>query len=81
MSLQNRDGYSIEEHKAVFDIPPWKRYVLTVTEAASFYHIGETKLRELVMDNPNEEFAILNGNRVLIKRIKFEDFLDGLTSI
>lgn len=28
-------------------IPVWERYALTVTEAAEYYHIGETKLRRL----------------------------------
>ena len=26
-------------------IPVWKRYILTITEAAEYYHIGENKLR------------------------------------
>ena len=28
------------------DIPIWKRYLLSVTEAAQFYHIGEKRLRQ-----------------------------------
>ena len=30
------------------DIPIWKRYLLSVTEAAQFYHIGEKRLRQIV---------------------------------
>ena len=26
-------------------IPVWKRYALTIAEAADYYHIGESKLR------------------------------------
>lgn len=28
------------------DIPIWKRYLLTVTEVAQFYHICEKRLRQ-----------------------------------
>ena len=61
------------------DIPVWKRYALTITEAANYYHIGEAKLRILVDNHPDADFAIQNGNRILIKRKKFEQFLDEAT--
>lgn len=32
------------------DIPIWKRYLLTVTEAAQFYHVGEKRLRQIVKE-------------------------------
>lgn len=64
-----------------YSVPIWKRYALTIPEAAVFYHIGETKLRNIIDSHPNESFAILNGNRVLIKREKFEEFLDTTTAI
>ena len=63
------------------EIPVWKRYTLTIEEAAEYYHIGETKLRNVVDSHPYAGFAILNGNRVLIKRIKFEQFLDEATAL
>ncbi len=62
-------------------IPVWKRYTLTVTEAAEYYHIGENKLRRLAEEHPEADFIILNGNRVLFKRQKFEIFLDNSTVI
>lgn len=62
-------------------IPIWKRYSLTIAEAADYYHIGEAKLRTIVDSHPNAEFAILNGNRILIKRVKFEKFLDEATTL
>lgn len=57
-------------------IPIWKRYVLTITEAAEYYHIGENKLRMIADEHPEADFIIMNGNRILIKRQKFEEFLD-----
>ena len=62
-------------------IPVWRRYTLTITEAAEYYHIGETKLRNIVENHRNADFAILNGNRVLIKRQKFEEFLEKATAL
>lgn len=61
--------------------PFWKRYTLTVTEAAEYYHIGENKLRKIAEEHSGAEFMILNGNRVLFKREKFEQFLDDVTCL
>ncbi len=62
-------------------IPVWKRYTLTIVEAASYYHIGEKKLRQLTELYSDAEFVLCNGNRVLIKKDKFEQFLDEANSI
>ena len=34
-----------------FEIPYWKKYTMSVEEAASYFRIGEGKLRKLVSDN------------------------------
>lgn len=62
-------------------IPVWERYVLTITEASDYYHIGENKLRMIAEEHIKEEFIIMNGNRVLFKRQKFEEFLDHATVV
>ena len=49
--------------------------------AASYFRIGEGKLRKLVSDNPNAEYLLWNGNRVQIKRERFEKFIDTLSAI
>ena len=56
--------------KKYLDIPVWRRYTLTIEEAAGYYHIGEGKLRMLIDEHPNEDFYVMNGNRALIKREK-----------
>lgn len=63
------------------NIPVWERYSLTVTEAAEYYHIGEAKLRRIAEEHPNADFIIMNGNRVLFKRQRFEKYLDNATVI
>ncbi len=62
-------------------IPVWKRYILTITEAAEYYHIGENKLRMMADEHPEADFIIMNGNRILIKRQKFEEYLDRATVV
>lgn len=62
-------------------VPMWHKYALTIEEAAIYYHIGEAKIRTLCDDNPNADFYFLNGNRVLIKRAKFEEYLDRTTVV
>lgn len=58
------------------DIPIWERYALTIKEAASYFRIGENKLRQIVEDNSDSEFVVRIGNRSLIKRKLFEQYLD-----
>ncbi len=62
-------------------IPVWKRYALTITEAADYYHIGENKLRMIAEEHPQADFIIMNGNRILLKKQKFEEFLDNATVV
>lgn len=60
----------------LLDIPVWLRYTMTIEESACYYHIGEKKLRVIIDEHPNEDFYMMNGNRILIKREKFQQFLD-----
>ena len=69
------------EGKNYSDISVWRRYTLTIEEAARYYHIGERKLRMLIDEHPNEGFYVMNGNRALIKREKFERYLDQATAV
>ncbi len=57
-------------------VPLWEKYTLTVEEAAAYFRIGEPKLRRLINENKNADYLLWNGNRVQIKREKFEKFVD-----
>ena len=63
------------------NIPVWQKYILTIAEAAAYYHIGENKLRMIADEHPEADFIIMNGNRILLKRQKFEEFLDHATVV
>lgn len=64
-----------------YNIPIWRKYTLTVEEAAVYFRIGENKLRNLINENKNADYLLWNGNRVQIKRVQFEHFIDGLEAI
>lgn len=63
------------------EIPYWERYMLTVREAAEYFHIGEKKMRQIVDENEDADFVIRNGNRAMIKRKCFERYLDQATVV
>ena len=63
------------------EIPYWENYMLTMREAAEYFHIGEKKMRQIVDENMDADFLLENGNRVMIKRKRFEEYLDKATVI
>lgn len=63
------------------DIPYREKYMLTLREAAEYFHIGEKKLRQIVDENMDADFLLTSGNRIMIKRKRFEEFLDSSSVI
>lgn len=63
------------------EMPYWERYMLTLREAAEYFHIGEKKMRQIVDENMDANFLLESGNRVMIKRKLFEEFLDNSSVI
>ena len=57
------------------------KFCLTIDEASEYFNIGEKKLRQIVADNINSGFAIQNGVKILIKRKRFEDYLEEMTAL
>ena len=49
-----------------------ERYTLSIKEASIYFRIGKKKLRRLANENPYANWIIRNGNRIQIKRKKFE---------
>ena len=63
-------------------MPIWKKYTLTVQEAAEYFRIGDKKLRKLIDEHPDADFILWNGTRPQIKRKLFERYIDEvLTAI
>ena len=63
----------------ITEIPYWEKYMLTLREAAEYFHIGEKKMRQIVDENMDANFLLESGNRIMIKRKLFEAFLDRAT--
>lgn len=57
--------------------------MLTVEEAAQYFGIGEKKIRNLIVENQETElcFTIQIGNKSLINRSKFEEFLNQVSAL
>lgn len=56
------------------------KYTLTLKEAGAYFGIGIKKLQHLAADNLGV-FAIKNGNRYLIIRPKFEEYLESIEEL
>ena len=65
----------------MIEIPYWEKYMLTLREAAEYFHIGEKKMRQIVDENMNANFILTSGNRVMVKRKLFEEYLNQATVI
>jgi len=64
----------------VKDVPVWEKINLTLEEAAKYFGIGINKIREL-SDDESCAFVLWNGNKRLIKRKEFEEYLKKAYSI
>ena len=62
------------------EVPVWEKSNLTVEEAAAYSGIGINRIKELSNDEECP-FVLWVGNKRLIKRKRFEDFIDRQFSI
>ncbi len=57
------------------NVPIYHKVTLTVEEAAAYSGIGQKKIRELARrDDAN--FALFCGQKLLIKRKRFDEYID-----
>lgn len=59
-------------------IPISEKYMLTVKEASEYFNIGIKNMRRMAEENTGF-YAVFLGNRYLIVRKKFEEYMDSLT--
>ena len=62
------------------EIPIWEKSNLTLEEAAAYSGIGVNKLRELTNEE-GCEFVLWVGSKRLIKKQKFNEFIEKSYSI
>ena len=71
-----KDGVTMDGGVQIKD-----KFCLTIDEASEYFNIGEKKLRQIASENLDSGFVIQNGVKVLIKRKRFETFLEELSAI
>lgn len=64
----------VVENTEMRAVPIREKFMLTIKEAAPYYNIGQKKLRRMAEDNLGV-FSVYSGNRYLIIRPKFEEFI------
>ncbi|MGN0162807.1 MAG: excisionase [Candidatus Ornithomonoglobus sp.] len=57
-----------------------EKYLLTIKEASMYFNIGIKKMRRLAEDNLGV-FSVYSGNRYLIIRPKFEEYICKTSTI
>ena len=57
------------------------KVLLTIREASKYFNIGEAKLRQFINKHPDDNWWMQIGNRKLIKREMFNDYLKTLKAI
>lgn len=62
------------------EVPIWEKSNLTVEEAAEYSGIGRNKLRDL-SDDEGCPFVLWVGKKRLIKRKKFDEYIEKAFSI
>lgn len=75
-AIARRRAFLLVKVVKMKEMPFWEQYALTIEEAASYFRIGEKKLRQIANDNIDADFLLWVGTRVLIKRELFEKYLD-----
>lgn len=71
----------MEQEADLKRLKPNEKYNLTIKEASAYFTIGEKKLRQIVDENYDSDFVLMNGSHVLLKRTAFERFIDRTSSI
>ncbi len=62
------------------EIPFWIKINLTIKEAAAYSNIGINKIEEL-LKQPHCNFVLYVGNKKLVKRKEFEQYLSKSVEI
>jgi len=74
-------GITALSNAQVTKSPVWKKYLLTIEEAADYFGIGEKRLRRFVAENEGADYLMEVGSQVRIKRELFEQYLNEVYAI
>ena len=62
-------------------VPISDKFLLTITEAAEYFNVGQNKIRWIIKEYANNDLVLSVGNKQLIKRKHFETLLENVSSI
>lgn len=77
---KNIDNNVINLHSKK-EVPIWEKLNLTIEETAQYTNIGENTLRQLIKDLDRKgicNFVLCVGNKKLIKRKPFEEYINRI---
>ena len=63
------------------EVPIWEKFNLTISEASEYFNLGEKKMRYLADSYNDYGFVLQNGTKILIKRKKFEEFINETNAV
>lgn len=69
-----------EAKKSKIEVPVWEKLNLSIEEAAVYSNIGIIKIREL-LKSPSCTFVLRIGNKKVVKRKEFEEYLQNQVNI
>lgn len=69
-----------EERDKLLEVPLWHKQNLTIEEAVAYMGIGRDTLYKLISQE-NCNFSLKVGKRTMIKRKRFEDYIENTSSI
>lgn len=75
MDVNNNGGI-----KKTDSIPVWRKYGLNISEACEYFGLGRNSMYELCKNNPDADWLLKIGSRIIIKRELFEKYFDALES-
>lgn len=64
----------------MIEVPIWEKTMLTLEEASAYTGIGLNKIRQL-SDREDCEFVLWVGTKRLIKRRKFDEYIETAYSV
>lgn len=62
------------------NVPIWNKLNLTIKEAAAYSNIGINRIEEL-LKQPKCNFVLFVGNKKLVKRREFEQYISNIIEI
>lgn len=62
-------------------VPIWRKYSLSVEEAAEYFGVGEKRLYALIREHEGAEYLLWLGSHIRFKRVLLEKYLDEVTTL